>query len=204
MHTKTKWIAALASFCAVLVVAIVSMGIIWAASTQTVQTSINITYTVSDVVCDVSANKYFANNTAIPFTGGTNGTVSFAASDTTTTATLTTTDTTLTSANQYVIYEYVFTNNGANTMTAALATGSTTNLDVYVIAPTTTRLASGTTIYTTFDPSTTWTASNSIAATQIESGATAYAYVAMKITNDSANASFAGTFTWTLSNYVAP
>jgi len=194
MQTKTKLITVLASLCGVLVLGMVAMGIAWAAATQTIQSTINVTYTVSDAVVSVSANKYFGSDTPTAFTGGTSGTISFSATDASTTGTLSTTDTALTSTNDYVIYEYVFVNNGANSLTAALAIGSTTNLTTYVIAPTTTRK---TTIYTGFDTSD-YTAASSISATTIAPGATAYAYVAMKVTDNSANASFSGTFTWTI------
>lgn len=197
MQTKTKWITTLATLCAVLVVAIVSMGIVWAAASQQVRTSVNITYTVSgNVICDVSANKYFGSDTPTAFSGGTAGVLSFNAPDASTVGTLTIADTTLTTTNDYVIYEYVFTNNNADAaMNVALATGSATNLTFYVIAPTTTRL---TNIYTGFDPSTTWSTGNSIAATDIAAGATAYAYVAAKVTDLNQAATFSGYFTWTI------
>ena len=194
MQTKTKLIVALSSLCSVLAIGIVMMGIAWAATTQTIQSTINITYTVSDVIVSVSANKYFSSNTPTAFTGGTNGTLTFSATDASSTGVLSTTDTALSSSNDYVIYEYVFTNGGSNALSASLAIGSTTNLTTYVIAPTTTRKTS---IYTGFTPSD-YTASSSISATNIAGGATAYAYVAMKVTDNSANASFSGTFTWTL------
>lgn len=198
--SKSKLLIALISLCSVLAIAVVSMGVVWAATTQNVSSSIRVTYTVTDVVADVSASRFFTSaNTETAFTGGTNGVVSFAASDASTTATLTIPETVLTSTDDLVIYEYKFVNNGANTISAALATGTATNLTVYTIAPTTTRK---TNVVSTFDSSE-WTAGNSIAATNIAAGATAYAYVAMQITDTSANASFDGTFSWTLTGVNA-
>ncbi len=216
MQAKTKWITTLASLCAVLVVAIVSMGIVWAATSQSVQTSIRVTYSVSDVVCDVSANKYFHTDSPTAFTGGTNGVISFNAPDASDTRTLTTTATTLNSAatDQYVIYEYIITNKSSEAMNAALVTTVTdednTNLTFYVSAPSATRK---TNVVSTFDPSSGWTAGNSIAATTIAAApaptaatpeyTTTYAYVAIKVTNTNITASFTGAFTWTLQNGAA-
>ena len=195
MKSKTKWIAALTSLCVVLLIAVVSLGIVWAATTQSVSSSVKVTYTVTDVVADVSASRYLTSaNTKTDFTGGTNGVVTFNAPDVSTTETLSITDTTLTSTNNLVVYEYVIKNKGANTITASLATGTATNLTIYTIAPTTTQK---TNVISSFD-ATEWTASNAIAATTIASGATTYAYVAMKIADTADDASFNGTFVWTL------
>ena len=196
MQAKSKWIAALASFCAVMVVAIVSMGIIWAASSQTVQTSVNITYTVTgNVICDVSASRYTtSSNTKTDFTGGTAGVISFNAADASDVGVL-----------SVVIFEYVISNkNASEAMNAALATGSATNLTFYVKAPSATQLTNP---VSTFNASG-WTTGNSIAATTIPiateaagvvTPTTYYAYVAVKVTDLNQAASFSGNFTWTLS-----
>ena len=206
MQAKSKWIAALASFCAVMVVAIVSMGIIWAASSQQVQTSVNITYTVSgNVICDVSASKYMtSSNTKTDFvTSGADPqtTITFNAADASTVGVLTITDTTLTTTDQVVVFEYVLSNKNASAaMNAALATGSATNLTFYTIAPQATRK---TNVVSTFDASE-WTVGNSIAATTIPAATNAstpttyYAYVAVKVTDLNQAASFSGNFTWTI------
>jgi len=196
MQTKTKLIVALSSLCSVLVIGIVMMGIAWAATTQTIQSTINITYTVSDVIVSVSANKYFSSNTPTAFTSGTNGTLTFSATDASSTGVLSTTDTALSSSNDYVIYKYVFTNGGSNALSASLAIGSTTNLSTYVIAPTTTRKTS---IYTGFS-SNDYTAGNSITNAPIGGNSTASAYIVMKITNITQHSSFSETFAWTLTN----
>ena len=202
MQAKTKWIAALATFCGVMIVAIISMGIIWAASSQQVQTSIRVTYTVSgNVICDVSATKYTTSaNTATAFTGGSNGVISFNAADASQTGTLSITDTELTTSDQVVIFEYVITNkNQSAALSASLATGSATNMTFYVKAPSATRLTNP---VSTFD-ATAWTQGNSIAATEIpaataSANTTYYAYVAVKVTDLNLDASFEGTFTWSL------
>ena len=194
-----KLIVALVSLCSVMAVTILSMGIVWAATNQSVTSTLQVTFSASNVVADVSANKYYTSDTAIPFTGGTNGVVSFVARDASTTGALTTTATTLDlGTNQdFVIYEYIIVNNGANTITAALATAATpTNLTFYVSAPNTTRK---TNVVTTFDASN-YTAGSSIAATDIAGHTTAYAYLVMQLTDDTTDATFNGAYLWTLEN----
>ncbi len=178
------------------------MGIVWAATSQTVQTSIRVTYTVSgNVICDVSATKYTTSaNTATAFTGGTNGVISFGAADATTTGTLSVTDTTLTTTDQVVVFEYVITNkNQSAALDASLATGSSTNMTFYYIAPSATQK---TNVVSTFDASE-WQVGNAIPTTAISKATSAagtpwYAYVAVKVTDLNLDASFEGTFTWTL------
>ena len=156
-----------------------SVAIILATVTIGVNASINVTYTVTDVIVDVSANKYFTSNTAIPFTGGVNGVVSFDVTSSATPQTLSTTSTSLTSVNDYVVYEYKFVNNGENNILASLSTGTATNITWYVSAPNTTRK---TNIYTGFS-SNDYTAGNSITNAPIGGNSTTYAYIVMKITN---------------------
>ena len=173
-----------------------SVAIILATVTIGVNASINVTYTVTDVIVDVSANKYFTSNTAIPFTGGVNGVVSFDVTSSATPQTLSTTSTSLTSVNDYVVYEYKFVNNGENNILASLSTGTATNITWYVSAPNTTRK---TNIYTGFS-SNDYTAGNSITNAQIGGNSTTYAYIVMKIANITQHSSFSGTFAWTLTN----
>ncbi len=179
-----------------LAVVIASIALIWATVTIGVNASINVTYTVTDVIVDVSANKYFVSNTAIPFTGGNNGVVSFDVTSASAPQVLTTNATSLTSINDYVVYEYKFVNNGENGILANLTTGNATNITWYVSPPSATRK---TNIYTTFAPSN-YTTGNSISNAPISGNSTTYAYIAMKITNITQHSSFSGTFAWTLAN----
>jgi len=195
MKAKRLLIVLCVLFCVLAVIG-ATIAIVWASIIIGLNTNINVSYTVTDVIVDASANKYFENDTAIPFTGGTNGVASFGATATATPQTLSTTATALTSINDYVVYEYIFVNNGANSILANLTTGSATNLTWYVSAPSTTRK---TNIYTTFNASN-YTQANSITNATIAGNSTAYAYVVMKITNITQNSSFSGTFSWTLTN----
>ena len=196
MQAKSKLILALSFVSIILTCIAVSMVITFASVSQTVESLVRINYvsaTSQDVMLDASANKYFKTDNPIAFTGGTNGVVTFDANSSDNQS-LTTQTTELSITHQYVIYEYVFTNNGTNTINISMNVNNLNNLIMFYTTPSTTRK---TNIYTSFDESD-YTQGTSIPASNIASGATVYAYVAIKIDFLAGDASYTHGFDWTI------
>ena len=198
MHAKTKIIIVLSFVSIILASIVISMVVTFASVNQTIESLVRVTYLSSstqNVSASVSANKYFTKNEPIAFSGGTNGVITFN-SESSSNQTLTTETTNLTGYYQYVIYEYVFTNNGENTMNVSLSANNLNNLKMFYTAPTTTRK---TNIYTDFDEND-YLEGTTTPAANIASGATAYVYVAIKIAVLANDASFNQNFVWTISD----
>ncbi len=115
MSSKKKLVISLSVAAAVLVAAIIAIVAVFAANAQTVQSTVKIKYTTSNVAGSVQASYQIKNEEVEPL-----GTSTFTATDTTTTA-LNDADITLTDANDTVTFTFIFTNNGGNTMYINLA-----------------------------------------------------------------------------------
>ncbi len=198
MHAKTKLIITLSFVSVVLACIAISMAVTFASVNQTVESLVRVTYRSSteNVSATVSANKYFAKDEPIAFTGGTDGIITFNG-ESSSNQTLTTETTNLTGYYRYVVYEYIFTSNGTNTMNVSMSANNLNNLKMFYTNPTTTRK---TNIYTSFPESSDYVEGTTTPATNIASGTTAYVYVAIKINILAQDASFTQNFVWTIAD----
>lgn len=222
MEGKKKLIIALTSICGVLFATIIAMGIVWAATSQTITSVIRVTYTAVDVSGSMSANVYFGSNTATAMNGGTNGTITFDANTTSTTGTLTpAADTTLTNTagQTFVIYEYIISNSSTlNAMNAVLtyADDSTSpnaadaNIKVYAYTSSSAVTNPHTNVATLYGAADETVGREGMTVNQLSSTTgqfisttiaaegTTYCYVVVALSNANLNAEFSGTFSWVL------
>lgn len=142
MNNK-KLMISLFSLCLVAIVGLLTTVIVLAASTQNVNSSINVTYTASEVSGSVSAAyKVKDDASETKFTGGTGGTITFTATTKTSevgTLKASTDAITLTSDKNYVEFYYNFTNNGDKMIVklAAMPTGTNIKFECFVSDSTT-------------------------------------------------------------------
>lgn len=219
MKSNKKLIVVLSSLCAAFFVGIIAIGIVWAASTQQVSSSIRVVYTADQVAGTVRANTYTSTIPEPMTTDGnaaadneSNVIVSFDAASDIATATLAPQgDISLTSTGKRVVFEYIFTNTSNTTpyylqLTYAddktSSNAEDTNINVYSIY-------SGTQIATPFSISTTGLTPLSSSTyvpntTVVSAGNTGfYVYVIVEIANVANNAEFSGTFNWAMANTFA-
>ena len=138
MNAKRKMIIAISAFAMVVLATVVAVIAVLAAQNVTIQSSINVTYTSSEVAAKVTAKYQVANGTASNIgTGGYEfeGTESGAnATQNLTTSALTIN--TLTSTNNYVDFIFTFTNEGSAEYTATLTLPATaTNFEISYTVP---------------------------------------------------------------------
>ena len=195
MKTKNKLIIMLISLITVLCICIVSISFVLASVNQRVSSQIKVTYIADKVTINVSANKYFKNDTPIPFSGGTDGVVRFDMNSQTN-QTLTTTRTDLTNPFYYVVYEYIFENIGGNDISASLTVNGLENLEMYVDNASTTQKEN---VYTEFDK-TDYTKSSSIQGVTIQTEETVYVYVVIAVERLANDASYLDGFVWTMTS----
>jgi len=216
MEKKKKIIVALSSLCAVLVAAIVTMGIVWAATSQTITSQIKVTYTAQEISGSLSAKVYFNSDTGVAMTadGTAQGatTVTFDGSTATTSGTLTPQgDTVLLNENgkRFVIYEYVITNASTSTAMSAVLTyaddssGSNAedaNIKVYAYANTTAVSNPHTSAETIRGASGANLVANhsSLISDTVSASGTKYFYILVEINDLASDAEFSGTFSWAL------
>ena len=218
---KKKMFIALVSLCSVLALTIVAMGIVWAATSQTISSNVKVIYTATDVSGSIAANVYFNSDTGVAMTtdGTSSGatTVTFNGETQTSTGSLSPQGTT-TLANadgqRFVIYEYTITNTSTNQMSAALSyTDDTTspntadtNIKAYFYATTTqvsTPKTSVATLYGAEEANKLASATGSFGTTTIAANGTSYCYVVIAIDNVANDAEFSGTFSWLLTKATA-
>ena len=175
-----KLIISLFSLCLVAIVGLLATVIVFAATSQNIESKISITYTANQVSGSLTA-KYTIGTTDTPI-----GTKSFTA---TTSATGTWTDATptLTASNKVVKFTYTFTNNGDNDVTLAL-TGSATDTNANI------------TIEYSNDDST-WTEKITSASRTVEGkGESGSVYVRMTIKDTAKNVGLSGSYSVNISN----
>lgn len=216
MEVKKKLIVVLSSFCGVLLALVIAMGIVWAATSQTITSAVKVTYTAVDVAGSISANVYFGSDTPVPMSGGTNGTVTFDPSQSVSGTLTPQSDTVLVneSGQQYVIYEYIITNASGSIMSAVLTyTDSTTspniadaNIKVYEyesVSSVTNPKTNVATLYGVNDANKLLNTTGQFVNAQIASQTTKHFYIVVGISNLAFDAEFSGEFGWVLGRYVA-
>ena len=123
MSSKKKLVISLSVAAAVLVAAIIAIVAVFAASIQTAQSTLKITFTSKDVSCTVSGEWALPSATADE--KGELGSITIKASDEQDTHKLNANPTIpLTSEKNYVDLSYTFTNNGSRSFTIELGDGS--------------------------------------------------------------------------------
>ena len=176
----------------VLIVSVSVVSIAWASANQQLDSLIKVTYRVGDVSVNVSANKYFQTDSPEAFTGGDNGVARFDGS--LSTQTLQTTQTELRNYAPYVVFEYVFENTSTNEIHVSLNASDLNNLTMFVTSPLTTQKQNVFTNFNELD----YTQASTISGEVIQSGGTAYIYIAIKITRLANNAYCPHEFVWTI------
>ena len=174
-----KLIISLFSLCLVAIVGLLATVIVFAATSQSIDSNISITYTATEVSGSLTA-KYTIGTKDTPI-----GTKSFTA---TTSATGTWTDATptLTASDTVVKFTYTFTNDGSVPATLVL-TGSATDEN------------SNIKIEYSKD-NTTWTETISTASTTVEGGKSGSVYVRMTIKNTAKNVGLSGSYKVVMTN----
>lgn len=217
MEAKKKLIVALTSVCAVLFAGIVAMGIVWAATSQTITSNIKVTYTATEISGSMSANVYFNSDTAVPMKNGEATAVTFDGATQTTSGTLTPqSDVVLLNENgkTFAIFEYIIRNaSTTSAMSAVLSyTDDTTspnaadgNVVVYAyssasaVATPHTNVA---TLYGTSNGNALNVISGQFISEQIAANSTKYFYIVVAINDTASDAEFSGTFSWLLTKYT--
>ena len=227
MEAKKKLIVALTSLCGVMFAAIVAMGIVWAATSQTVTSNVKVTYTATEVSGSIAGNVYFNSDNATAMTAalsnGSDGTVSdnvisFNGEASSISGTLTPSgnvELLNETGKTFVIFEYIITNSSTTTaMTATLSyTDDSTspnvadsNIKVYAYSATAQVSNPHTNVATLKGSNEGNLTSNSgqlISATVAASGTT-YFYVVVAVDNLASDAEFSGIFSWNMTKYTAP
>ena len=211
MTKSKKLIISLSIALAVVVIALVTVVSVWAATSQTVTNQLTVRYTASNVSATVKADYKLANASAYTSIG----TASFAASEgNSTSKSISAKEIELTDSATYVVFRYTFTNTGSNTITVSLDMDNlptATNMTVeYSLSTLTSNLQGdekepnyqidGPTTEPVFpDPPIPgggrWKGTLDIAG-----GATDEVYIKVAITSQASDATYSGTLHWTLAN----
>ncbi len=199
MSTKSKIIFSVGILCIVVSIAVVAIVAVWAASSQTVTSAISVKYYSNQVVGTAKANVIVGGkSTAMTTTGQSSGsdTIKFTgdeASDSNQTLkpVMTGSYIELTTENNYVVFEYIFTNSADHAYTASLTySGDDSNFTKkYAIRTSALTTGYATSITTNF----TNTLSTSVTKTN-----TTYVYIMLTISSNLSDASFVGNFVWGL------
>lgn len=193
MNAKRKMIIAISAFAMVILATVVAVVAVLAAQSVTIQSSINVTYSVTDVIADVEvyAVKVKTNASSITWDNSNKATYNFGDSYSGTGETLTLPTSSYTLAkDECVVLKFVFNNNSAKAFTATLTKPTAvTNVNIYYAASDTG--TSGILKSTTTSPS----------AVSVASGAAATSsyYAVIKIGDISRNISTSSfNFNWAL------
>ena len=219
MEAKKKWILTLTSLCGVMFAAIVAMGIVWAATSQTITSNVKVTYTATEIAGSMSANVYFGNDTAVPMKKqGTDETsVTFDGQTATTSGTLTPQNDVVLineAGKTFAIFEYVITNASTTSAMSAVLTyvDDTTstnvadsNVKVYAYSSSSavsqphTNVA---TIYGTSEANLLGSTTGQFISDQVSANSTKYYYIVVAVNNLANDAEFSGAFNWVLTKYT--
>lgn len=219
MEGKKKLIIALSSVCGVLFAAIIAMGIVWAATSQTITSTVKVTYSATDIAGSIHGQTFFNSDTGVDMTGTgvTNGTISFDATTSTTTGAMSPANTTLLNeaGKTFVIFEYAITNASETTSMGATLTyaddstspnAADTNIKVYAYTSATAVSSPHTNVATikgTADANLVANPASLFSSVEIAPEATKYFYVVVAIDNAANDSEFSGVFSWALAKYVA-
>ncbi len=181
-----KLMISLFSLCLVAIVGLLTTVIVLAAGTQNVNTTINVTYSATNIAGSVSAKYKVANGTAVDMTtdGTSNGakTITFAAEDANANATLSPAGSiALDATNKYVEFTYTFTSSGDSYKATVAATGF--DKKNYTIQ------------YKVGDGEYSDTAASNV---EVTSAASATVTIKIEIVNTAIGVNAAGSFAWTL------
>lgn len=189
MSKQKKTIIALSSVCSVVAIALITVVSVWAATSQTVTSTLTITYSAKNVSATVTAEYKLEGDTTYTTLGST----SFLPKDASGTKSLQKDDAlALTDTKSYAIFKYTFTNDGDNSFKVALNETEVTKSNVTVTfasADVTDEPASIT--GTTFAEAT------------VAGHATIYAYVKVAVTDLASSANYTGTLNWVLTSVEA-
>ena len=184
MSKSKKVIITLSIVCAVVIIALVTVVSVWAATSQTVTNQLTVRYTATNVSASVKAEYKLAGTS----TWQDMGSISFAPTDDSTTKSLAAKEITLTDTSTSVLFRYTFTNDGSNSILLSLDQRNlptATNINVgYMLTD------------TNNDPSSfseTFASSNIIAG-----GRTRYVFIKVEIKSLAFDATYSGTLSWLL------
>jgi len=202
--SKKKLIVAATLVGVVLLAAVISVVAVLAAATQTVNSSITVTYSVTDVSAKVSAKyKQGTSGTATDFTAGAGVTViEFDADDANTSPKSfdAVTVPALTSTEPFVTFEYKFENKATkafNIYLTGIPTG-TDNMSVKVLAQATAAADMGTLDFTSAEDAAS-SSETSLATVTGSIGAVQYIYIRVSVINLNESATLGeGGFQWLL------
>lgn len=127
MSKSKKVIITLSVVCAVVIIALVTVVAVWAATSQTVTNQLTVRYTATNVSATVKAEYKLGTMQDADSIGDASsytsiGSANFFANNTTTSETLPAKEIVLTDAtSSYVYFRYTFTNTGSNTITVSIA-----------------------------------------------------------------------------------
>lgn len=185
--TKSKKLTiTLAALCIALIVALITVISVWAASTQTVASTLKVTYSASNVSATVTGAYRLQgdeNFTSI-------GQVSFAATDKSTSKSISTADSIeLTDTVKYVVFKYTFQNDSE---TAAFKVSLTKNISktdniTVVYAVSSEKLEYDTTL-----------TGEELEDFTVAGDSTMYAYIKVRLDNITNNADFEASVSWSM------
>ncbi len=197
---KKLWIALGSLAVAVIVGLSITVGVL-AASTAQVTSAINVTYTASQVAATVSGEYQVLNGSATAFqTSGNQNTIVFNGSEGTASgAFVAVNDITLTATNNSVTFRYTIQNDSSSKGISAQVTLPTTQTNVTVSAGTAVTVpqsGEGESVTVT-------AGTNHVTDSFVVPANTTVTYtITVSITNVANDASFAGSFVWSLEPYA--
>lgn len=195
MSKSKKAIITLSVVSAVILIALVTVVAVWAATSQTVTSQLTVRYSATNVTADVKAEYKLAGATTYTTIGST----SFAATDATTSKAVNADEIALDDTKTSVLFRYTFMNYGGNTITVSLGDTLPTATNMIVTYAKSNAEA---------DPETSALTGNKVAAFDLGPSdgtdpTTAYVFIKVAISDQSRDANYAGTLTWNLANKAA-
>lgn len=216
MSTRTKIVLSIGAMCLVAVMSIAAVVAVFAARQQTIQSSINVSYTAKEVEAMVKANWYEGSGSAQPMkVGGSSSgddSINFTAGGPSQTGALSPTKETieLSESNNYVVFEYIFENTGkefiAKLSYADDGNSADENVNIYAgcsdngTQKTTSNLATGDSDVKKLENKQSGDFLTFTVPNGKEGKQTWYAYVVIAINAIGDDAGFSGTFTWDLTS----
>ena len=209
MSTKKKIWFSVGALCLVAVVAVVAIVAVYAATNQTVNSSINVTYRATNVVGTASANVIQYSESAFVKTAMEDGqsgtTLNFSRNDEGTAKTLSPKDDIVledATNKDFVVFEYKFTNSSESVkITAGLSyrdgSSDDNNYKVFV-HPSATELGVETNWTETINEDKTSSLTNLAENITVPVSGEYYVYVLVKIDNPDNDCVFTGSFAWSL------
>ena len=184
MSKQKKAIISLSVVCVAILIALITVVSVWAATSQTVSSQLTIRYSATNVTANIVAEYKLEGETEYTEIG----TTSFLPTEASTSKAVTAKELNLTDEATFVTFRYSFTNNGSKDITVTLDTSNMTANNVTV------RYAEkSTTDETSFNIN--GTSPNTLT---ISAGNTQYAYIRVSISSQANDASYVGTLNWNI------